>query len=93
MILADGGITVVWIGVLLIIGFLGFFAVLLAAILRLFGKIIGGIGWLLRGGRSRTPPPLERPRVCTNPRCGHVNVADGRYCARCGAPLRTLSEA
>jgi hypothetical protein len=30
--------------------------------------------------------------VCAQPRCGYVNSAGARFCARCGQPLGALCD-
>lgn len=79
MLLADGGITVAWVFVVLGFGFLGFFAVLLSAIGRLVGRVAGRVAHALGHVPGR--------RACGQPRCGHLNPGRARYCARCGHPL------
>ena len=86
--LADGGITVVWVGGILLLGFLGFFVMLIAAL----GRCIGFVLRLLVGNARRVdaagPSSVSGAgRPCGHPRCGHLNPADARYCARCGSAL------
>ena len=85
MALAD--FVFVWVGGALLIGFVGFFVVLLMAVFRLLG----------RGFRALFPAHAEysgqrhlealAPQVCGQPRCGYLNRGDARYCARCGSAL------
>ncbi len=85
MILAD--VIILWIAGVLLIGFVGFFAVLISLLAR-------GIRWV---GRSLVPAGEDpdgtagrheySPRICEHPRCGYLNRGDARYCARCGQPL------
>ena len=87
MTLAAGDIVVVVIGVLAV-GFLGFFAVVAAMVVRF-------IGFVLRlGSRSvRREPLAQGPAVrsCPNVRCGYLNPANARYCARCGQAMEVVS--
>jgi hypothetical protein len=78
-----------WGGCLLLLGILGFFAVLLGAVARILRFVLrigtpGGAG--RRTGTAAVPRP---PAVfCENPRCGHTNRIDARFCARCGVRIR-----
>lgn len=87
MLLADGFI-VVWIIAVLLIGLVGFFAILLSAVVRLlrftFGWLAGGLGG---SGPVSHVELTSAPRRCGHPRCGHLNPAAARYCARCGHRL------
>lgn len=85
--LADGGIVFVWVVGALLIGFAGFFIILLAAIGRVLRGVWRAVTWPLAGnsrGASALPPT---PRTCPQPRCAHVNAPDARYCGRCGGAL------
>ncbi len=76
-----GDLTVlIWGGGLLVLGIVGFFAVIVAAVARVFR-------WLVTGTRAETCVRTVVENVCDNPRCGHVNRADARFCARCGRRL------
>ena len=86
--LADGGITFVWVGGLMLLGFLGFFVMLVATV----GRVLGFIFRLLTGHAGRrdaaasgSAPGAER--LCRQPRCGHLNPGEARYCGRCGNAL------
>ena len=85
MTLAD--FLIVWVGGALLVGFFGFFAVLLTALARM-------VRFVLRTavpGARRTPraeePDVVAGQICAQPRCGHWNLPEARYCARCGSPL------
>lgn len=85
MVLADFGFA--WFGIILLVGFLGFFVVLLAAALRVVGAIWRAIiGSGRRAGPARHTTQAS-PHVCENPRCGYLNSGNARYCARCGHTL------
>ncbi|MEW6253415.1 MAG: zinc ribbon domain-containing protein, partial [Planctomycetota bacterium] len=84
MILAD--VIVLWVVGVLLIGFVGFFAVVLA----LFGRALRALGRaLLPAGDDDAGESVRggRQRVCRSPPCGYLNRPDARYCARCGRPL------
>lgn len=97
MVLADA--VVLWIAVLLAIGFVGFFVVLLGLAVRVVKALLRLAAWPFRGlcgcaRSSSAPDALPRavprrsgPARCPVPRCGHVNPPAARYCARCGRPL------
>lgn len=85
MALAD--FVFVWIGGALLIGFFGFFAVVLTALARM-------VRFVLRAALPRdhdedaaTTSAAAAPRLCAQPRCGHLNPPGARYCARCGSSL------
>lgn len=87
MVLADAGITLIWVGGVLLVGFVGFFVVLLSMLARALGFV-----WraLIPRRHNRSGTILESRcvgQVCPHPRCGHINRAEARYCARCGNPL------
>jgi hypothetical protein len=92
MLLADGGVTFIWIGWGLLAGLAGVFVIVLRALFR-------GLGFVLRAllGRERSQPPPEPPhaaareRLCRHPRCGYVNRGAARYCARCGTLLEPVA--
>lgn len=87
MMLADGGIFFVWIGGVLLIGFVGFFAVLLTMVARFFSFLLRGGRSLVNGTPRLDPPAPAGQRACPNRRCGHTNRRDARYCARCGMQM------
>ena len=89
MFVADAGVAL-WIAGLLLVGFLGFFLVLVTMVFRL-------IGWIVRAligagpARKEIAAPHDRVgrrRICPDTRCGHSNRATALYCGRCGRPLR-----
>lgn len=87
MTLAAGDIMVIVIGVF-ILGFLAFFAFMAAMVVRFFTFIFHQIK------RSTQREPLSRGptvRLCSNARCGYLNPAEARYCARCGQALEVVS--
>ena len=87
MLLADG-FVLLWVGVVFIVGLLGFVVVLLASAaraLRFVFRVLTGGAWRERPRRS--PRRTGWGRLCGNSRCGHVNPDGARYCARCGRPL------
>lgn len=85
MALAD--FVFVWIGGALLIGFFGFFAVVLTALARMVRFVVRAV--LPRDHDEDAAGMLtsEKPRQCRQPRCGHLNPPDARYCARCGSSL------
>lgn len=87
MMLADGGIVIVWVVGVLLIGFAGFFIVLLAALGRLLRGAWRAATWPFSCGRHASPNLPPTPRTCRQPRCGHINPPDARYCGRCGDAL------
>ena len=70
-------------GGLLVLGIVGFFAVMLAAVVRVFRWIVGS------ETREESGSLAVVPQMCDNPQCGHANRPDARFCARCGRRLRT----
>jgi len=85
--MADG-MVLLWFVVILLVGFVAFFVLLIAGVLRLIGFFVRGLfgGWWRSADRSRGKV-LRAPRICLNHHCRHVNRPDARYCARCGLPL------
>ena len=74
--------------------------VLFVAFWVLVLKLLIGFGhWLINepkprpigGATPQHPRAAVRqgnvPRLCADPRCGQVNLAEARFCARCGQPL------
>ncbi len=92
MCLADGGIVFVWVAGVLLIGLVGFFVVILGLaarfIRRLFSMILGHHGPPSQDAVSR--PGAQSP--CRNLRCGYLNPAGARYCARCGSRLDGVAD-
>lgn len=85
MTLADFGF--VWIGGALLIGFFGFFAVVLTALARMVRFVLRAA---LPRDHDEDVPEVSAsaaPRLCMQPRCGHLNPPGARYCARCGSSL------
>lgn len=89
MMLADGGVTVIWIGGALLVGLAGAIVIVPWMIVRGLLRVLRA---LLGCGRRRQPlEPLHAaapPRVCGQPRCGYLNRDAARYCARCGTSLK-----
>ena len=88
MLMADAGITV-WIIGLLLVGVLGFVVMVLALVFKFFGWTLHA----LFGGRRRKPGYLKHDQVgrrliCPRADCGHSNDPRALYCGRCGRPLR-----
>ena len=86
-------VVVVWFGLLLLIGFVGFFIVLVS----LLARGIRALGRALLPGSSDAGPSVGpangRPlQACSNGRCGYLNPPVARYCARCGSPLDGVAE-
>ncbi|MGA2585015.1 MAG: hypothetical protein ABSG31_17215 [Tepidisphaeraceae bacterium] len=82
------GFAILIVGAALIFGWLMFALWVLSLVLRIFGKVIGGI---LRG-LGILPP--RRRRVlgnvmlpCARIRCAANNPVNARFCRRCGAQL------
>ncbi len=82
MVLAD--FVFVWVGGALLLGFFGFFAVLVAAVVRIVRAIIRA---LLPVWHRTEDVGTSDARACVNPRCGHVNPPGARFCGRCGNSL------
>jgi len=84
--IADAGI--VWFGLILVIGFVGFFVVLVSAVIR-FLVFLGRTMTPKRqiGESASTPADRDALSVCTNDRCGFLNQPGAKFCARCGRPL------
>jgi hypothetical protein len=83
VLLADGGIALVLIGGLFLIG---------AAVVTVIRAFFRAIAWVFGCGCAKqidagARDPRASARICPNPRCGHVNRGDARYCARCGMAL------
>ncbi len=94
--IADAGITFLWVSGLLLAGIFGF--VIMAFVL--VGKFIGFLFRVLGGGESKRRPVRDRPPpraskgvICPHRRCANVNVKGARFCARCGRPLRSAYDA
>jgi hypothetical protein len=97
MILGEFSVFV-WVLGAMLIGFVGFFVMILTFLARLLGMAFRGI----TGGRRSLPKPPQAPRtpaaragpnvICPHPRCGHINARRGVYCARCGRPINRSSE-
>lgn len=86
--LADGGITFVWVGGILLLGFLGFFVMVIAVLGRFVRSVIRALaGKPWQGGAAGSPAGGRAERICQHPRCGHLNPGDARYCGRCGSNL------
>ncbi len=66
---------------LLVVGILGLLVIAIVLVTRL-------LGFARRRLLSPDEPRLSGPELaCEAARCGHVNPAGARYCARCGQPL------
>ena len=84
MCLAHVHVMIVWVGGAI----LGLW--LLRAILCGLGRVARGVFRVLGRGAGDAGgdwPPRPAAWSCTEARCGHVNPADARFCARCGRPL------
>ncbi len=83
--LAD--VVFVWFGGVLLIGFIGFFVV----VLSLLGRALRAIGRALSGSEYHSEGHLtingDKVRICGVEHCGYLNRGHARYCARCGSPL------
>jgi len=81
-------ITLVWVGGILVVGFLGFFVVAIASLSRLFSFVFRAITGVSRpANAARAPAAESNVRACPRPRCGYLNRPEARYCARCGSQL------
>ncbi|MCK4341130.1 MAG: hypothetical protein KAY37_05330 [Phycisphaerae bacterium] len=86
MLLAD--LVIVWVGVVLLVGFVGFFVIVIGAVLRFFAFLFRPLFRNERRLRRHAEaPPMPAARFCENPRCGCLNPGGARYCARCGHVL------
>jgi hypothetical protein len=92
VVLLGEAMVMVWVAGLLLLGFLGFFVVLALVVVKftrsVFGSVFGHGGWTASAERSG--PAV---RLCGNERCGYLNPAQARYCARCGRKLGALQGA
>jgi hypothetical protein len=73
----------VTVGVLFVLGVLGLIVVAVALVVRTLGfvfRAVAGIG----GGDLQLGAARRGRLICPEPRCGHANPGDARYCARCG---------
>jgi len=89
MFVADAGVAL-WIAGLLLVGFLGFFLVLVTMVFRFLGWVWRALAGTESDRRKIAAPrdPDGRRRICPDPRCGHSNRPAALYCGRCGRPLR-----
>ncbi len=90
MILAE--FIVLWIAGVLLIGFVGFFAVVVSVLgraLRALGRALLPAG---EGDAGRAVGHGGLARICDQPQCGYLNRSDARYCARCGSALDSAEE-
>lgn len=85
MWLAKVDVTV-WFGGMVVIGAFGVLGALLSGVSRFVRR-------LLNPAARHTRPTPRQPavRLCPQSRCGHMNVGEARYCARCGRPLLPLT--
>jgi hypothetical protein len=84
---------VLWVGVILLVGFVGFFVVAVVMVMRLIGFVARVLFGRPSTENERVRPRPERQgRLCPRLRCGHVNAANARYCARCGQPLGAVCD-
>lgn len=91
MLLAD--MIVIWVGGLLLIGFFGFFALVLAAVARVFRAVFRAVfGGPCNGDASEHEPSRTTLRACPRPQCGYLNPGPARFCARCGHPLDGVND-
>ncbi len=92
MLLAD--MVIVWVGGLLLSGFVGFFTLVIAAIARVLRAIFRAVfGGQYRSRGAAQSPPQKTLRACPQPRCGFLNPGHARFCARCGHALQGVDDA
>lgn len=94
--IADAGITFIWVSGLLLVGIFGFIVmafVLVGKFVGLVFRVLGGGGPKRTSYRQRPPSRLSRGVVCPHTRCAHANMKGARFCARCGRPLRSAYDA
>lgn len=86
MLVGDAGFFLL-VFALPVLGFIGFFVILVTIIFRVLAFVarnIAGTEARERGMRGGVAPGAG---VCPNTLCRHVNRPSARYCARCGRPL------
>jgi len=85
MLAAD---AVIWIGLLLLVGFVGFFVVVIVMGVRLIGYVFRALfGTSSTDDKRELPHAARNGRRCPRPACQHVNPSRAQFCARCGQPL------
>ncbi len=88
MLLADLQVFVV-LGVVLLVGFAGFFVVVIGSVIRALACAFRTLVGALFGADPPDPGiPPNTLAACPNTRCGYLNPPQARYCARCGSRLR-----
>jgi hypothetical protein len=85
VLLADGFVWVL--AGLFVFGVVGLMVTAVALAVRLLRFVFRAIAGTDSGGRQLGGARRGR-LVCPEPRCGQVNPADARYCARCGRPFQ-----
>mgnify|MGYP000054366572 CR=1 FL=1 len=90
IVLADGGMVVIWVVGILVLGLFGFLAALLGALVRL-AKFFLRPFWPEANASVDDRSASAAARVCPNPRCRHANPFAARYCVRCGQALARQS--
>lgn len=74
---------------LLVVGFVGFFVVVVGSMIRAVTCAFRTLGRALFGAGHPDPGvPVNTLVGCPNTRCGYLNPPQARYCARCGSRLR-----
>ena len=88
MFVADAGIGL-WIAGLLLIGFFGFFLVVVTMVLRFIGWIFRKLAGSDGSGQVGVARAAGARRlICPHAGCGHSNIPTALFCGRCGRPLR-----
>lgn len=89
MILADGGIAI-WIIGLLLVGVLGFAVVLISLIFKFLAWLLRSLVKIILPRRSArcALDGAARRIICPHAGCGHGNGPTALYCGRCGRRLR-----
>lgn len=85
MMLADGFVFV-WVGGALLLGFVGFFFAIIAALANLVRRVFRPL-FRCNARSDAGVRNNHAVRMCPQRLCGHANPARARFCARCGTPL------
>lgn len=83
--MAEAGMLL-WMGLLVLVGFIGFFAMAVVLMLRLVGFVfrsVLGIGPEEPEGEAAEPAALR----CPHAGCGRGNPPGARFCGHCGRAL------
>ncbi len=80
--------VIFWVIAAVLIGFVGFFILLLAGAFKLLRFVLRQLLWEFSGDRTEVYSDVGAPAMkCPRAGCGHVNNSVARYCGRCGQRL------